>query len=383
MMPGVSMKEIRDAILDAYAPLELRDTVRFLMNEQLHNITMATTFTTQVFELIDWADRQGRDAELVQSLAKERPKKPLMQQIYKKYGMAVPVGVQEAGGSKGATDAVDAGLEKIVRPHLAMPDFGLWREAMTRVEGQVCRITLNGQAQGTGFLVGPDAVLTNYHVMEPVILKQVGPGGVECQFDFKLLRDNTAPFTPVKLADDWLIDFSKYSPNEKRGTPDQAPPPTAEELDYTLIRLSAPFGSQPWAKSPEVNGNAPARGWVRVPDRPPAVGDTMAIIIAQHPDGAPMKLALDTDAVNKEKGFWFNAPQTRLRYATNTEGGSSGSPCFDFNWKLVALHHYGDPKANATNLPRFGSWNQGVPIGQIRARLDRLGKADALGADSV
>src|SRR5436190_12840956 len=123
MMPGVSMKEIRDAILDAYGPLELRDSVRFLMNEPLHNITMAPTFPNQVFELIDWADRQGRDVELVQALAKDRPKKPLMQQIYKRYGMAVPVGVQEAGGAKAVTDAADVGLEKIVRPHLDMPDF--------------------------------------------------------------------------------------------------------------------------------------------------------------------------------------------------------------------------------------------------------------------
>src|SRR5262249_60569625 len=112
---------------------------------------------------------------------------------------------------------------------------------MTRVEGQVCRITLNGQAQGPGFLVGPDAVLTNYHVMELVVLKHVGPPGVECQFDYKLLKDSTAPYTPVKLADDWLIDFSKYTPNEKRGTPDQAPPPTADELDYALIRPAVPF----------------------------------------------------------------------------------------------------------------------------------------------
>jgi len=292
----------------------------------------------------------------------------------------VPVGVQEAGGAKTATDAADVGLEKIVRPHLNMPDFGLWREAMTRVEGQVCRITLNGQAQGTGFLVGPDAVLTNYHVMEPVIKKQVDPAGVECQFDFKLLKDHTAPYTPVKLAADWLIDHSPYTTNEKVGTPDTAPPPTVDELDYALIRLASQFGAQPWVKSPDAGGNAPARGWVRVPDQTPAVGDKMAIIIAQHPDGAPMKLALDTDAVNKEKGFWLNAPQTRLRYATNTEGGSSGSPCFDFNWRLIALHHYGDPKYSGGDR-RHGDWNQGVPIGQIRARLTRLGKADALGGD--
>jgi hypothetical protein len=380
MMSGVSMKEIRDAILDAYTPQTLQMSLAFLLNEQLANITPPGPFDYVVFTLVQWADKNGRDVELVEALGKDRARNLKMQQVLKKYGMAVPVGVQEAGGAKAATDAADVGLEKIIRPHLDMPDFGLWREAMTRVEGQVCRITLNGQAQGTGFLVGPDAVLTNYHVMEPVIRKLVGPAGVECQFDFKLLKNKTAPYSPVKLANDWLIDHSPYTANEKQGTPDLAPPPTVDELDYALIRLAVPFGSQPWAKSPDANGNAPARGWVRVPDQPPAVGEKMAIIIAQHPDGAPMKLALDTDAVNKEKGFWLNAPQTRLRYATNTEGGSSGSPCFDFNWRLIALHHYGDPKYSGGDH-RPGDWNQGVPVGQIRARLARVGKADALGGD--
>jgi hypothetical protein len=379
-MAGVSMKEIRDAIVDTYDEDELSESLQFLLDVKLSHVTKPATYPNKVFQLVDWADRQGRDVELVQALAKDRPQKPLMQQVYKKYGMAVPVGVQEAGGAKVATDAADVGLEKIVRPHLDMPDFGLWRGAMTRVEGQVCRITLNGQAQGTGFLVGPDAVLTNYHVMEPVIRKEVGPAGVECQFDYKLLKDNTAPYTPVKLANEWLIDHSLYSANEKSGRPDQPPPATADELDYALVRLAMAVGSQPWAKSPDESGNAPIRGWVRVPDQPPVVGDKMAIIIAQHPDGAPMKLALDTDAVDREKGFWLNAPHTRLRYATNTEGGSSGSPCFDFNWHLIALHHYGDPKYSGGDRRR-GDWNQGVPVGLIRDRLTRLGKADALGGD--
>jgi hypothetical protein len=335
-----------------------------------------------VFELIDWADRQGRDVELIQVVGKERPRNPNIQQVYKKYGMAVPVALQAAGSAAVATDAADAGLEKIVRPLLALPDFGLWREAMTRVEGQVCRITLNGNAQGTGFLVGPDAVLTNYHVMKPVIDRQVPPAGVECQFDFKLLKDGTAPYTPIKLAADLLIDHSPYSEAEAQGHPDK-PPPTPDELDYALVRLADPIGSKPWAKSADAGGNAPNRGWVRVPDAAPAFAPKMPVIIAQHPDGQPMKLALDTDAIDKDKGFWLNTPGTRVRYATNTEGGSSGSPCFDFGWKLIGLHHYGDPKNNGSNLQRFGDYNQGIPNGMIRDRLARRGVAAALGGHAA
>lgn len=380
MMPGVSMKEIRDAILDAYTVPALEQSVAFLLNENLDVITPPGDLGFRAFKLVQWADMNGRDVELVQVLGKDRPKNAKVQQAYKKYGMAVPVAVQAAGApAAGApTDAADGRLEKIVRPLLAVPDFGLWREKMTRVEGQVCRITLNGNAQGTGFLVGPDAILTNYHVMEPVLTKRVPPAAVECQFDFKLLKDGTSPYTPARLAADWDIDHSPYSAGERAGTPDAAPP-TADELDYALVRLAEPLGDRPWARSPDPN--APVRGWVRVPDVALAFPPKMAVIIAQHPDGQPMKLALDTDAIDQDKGLWLNAPGTRVRYATNTEGGSSGSPCFDFGWVLVALHHYGDPKNSGTNLRRFGDYNQGVPIGLIRDRLTRLDKAAALGGD--
>jgi hypothetical protein len=69
----------------------------------------------------------------------------------------------------------------------------------------------------------------------------------------------------------------------------------------------------------------------------------------------------------------LNANGTRVRYATHLESGASGSPCFTLDWTLAALHHYGDP------LFGHPSRSQGVPIGMIRDRLVRLGKADAFG----
>ncbi len=83
----------------------------------------------------------------------------------------------------------------------------------------------------------------------------------------------------------------------------------------------------------------------------------------------PMKLAMDTQAV-----IGRNKNATRILYRTNTEPGSSGSPCFTLDWNLVALHHYGDPCWQA---PKF---NQGVPIELIRRRIEAQGFANALGA---
>jgi hypothetical protein len=283
--------------------------------------------------------------------------------------------IEEAGIAAVAapSNASDGGLEKIVKPHLSFADFGIWRERMTRVEGQVCRITLKSSARGTGFLVGPDVVLTNYHVMEPVLKTPALATGIQCEFDYKITADGVHLQTPVELhPTDWRVDDSRYSKAEADNLPDREPA-TEEELDYALIRLAEPIGSKPRATDFDVGNPPEPRGWIRIPDEAPVFADRMALIIAQHPDGQPLKLALDTQAIDKAAGLWLCPGGTRVRYATNTEGGSSGSPCFNFDWNLVALHHYGDPSYN------HAKYNQGIPIDRIRSRLQRQKKVNALG----
>jgi hypothetical protein len=380
MMPGVTLEEIHSAILDAYDEDELRFTLRTLMNVRLNNIVKAAGFGTRVFDLLEWAERQGRATELIQVTAKARPRVSQIQQIYKKYGLAVPLYVEQAGATtvNTPTDAADAGLEKIVKAHLSFADFGVWRDRMTKVEGQVCLIRFHGNAQGTGFLVGSDAVLTNYHVMEPLLQGAKKAADVECLFDFKVLSDidKTKTSTPVPLhATDWQIDWSPFSVSEKEGKPNQIEP-TPDELDYTLFRLAEPVGAKPWAANPNPDGGAPLRGWVRVPDAAPLFKSPMGVLIAQHPSGWPLKFAIDTEGINQNNHHWLNANGTRVRYATSTLGGSSGSPVFDFDWNLIALHHYGDP---AFSHP--AQYNQGIPINKIREQLVKRGMAAALGGD--
>ena len=85
----------------------------------------------------------------------------------------------------------------------------------------------------------------------------------------------------------------------------------------------------------------------------------------QHPAGDPVQLAIEMDGV-----IAINENGTRVRYRTNTLGGSSGSPCFDLDLDLVALHHAGDPNFQAGHRPDY---NEGVPIVPIRDRLNRNG----------
>lgn len=93
-------------------------------------------------------------------------------------------------------------------------------------------------------------------------------------------------------------------------------------------------------------------------------------MIVQHPESEPLKPALDTQPITQ-----VNVNRTRVRYSTNTEPGSSGSPCFDMDWNVVALHHCGDPAATPAGLAR---WNQGIPIDTVFGLMSSRGHASEL-----
>jgi len=218
---------------------------------------------------------------------------------------------------------------------------------------------VGGQGVGTGFLIGPDMVLTNWHVIEQA--KKIDKlDSLGCRFDYLQLPDGTQQAGQlIPLRADACVDFSVYSIAETTNNPEY-PPPTQEELDYALLRLGTVVGQQ------SIEGSV--RGWIALPNAPMPLPAEAPLLIVQHPEGAPMKLALDTQAV-----IGRNDNGTRLRYKTNTDPGSSGSPCFTMDWNLVALHHYGDPKWRE---PLF---NQGVPMELIRNRIMARGFGNAFG----
>src|SRR5262249_49069419 len=147
--------------------------------------------------------------------------------------------------------------------------------------------------------------------------------------------EEVADGTKVGLAaDSWLIDHSPYSQADLLADPDDRVP-AADELDYALIRLADDIGNQRVAADKADQGT-PLRGWITPRlDYDFPVG--APVFIVQHPQALPLKLALDTKSV-----IGVNKNRTRVRYVTNTQPGSSGSPVFTENWELVALHHSGD-----------------------------------------
>ena len=91
-----------------------------------------------------------------------------------------------------------------------------------------------------------------------------------------------------------------------------------------LVRLARPVGNE------VVDGIN--RGWVRVSATPPVVVSDDILLVPQHPDGRSLEVAFG-------KALEFNTSGTRLRHDVNTEGGSSGSPCFTVSLSPFGLHH--------------------------------------------
>ena len=204
-----------------------------------------------------------------------------------------------------------------------------WLERGLSVAKSVCRILFkSGVPQGTGFLIGEKLLMTNHHV----IATPEQAGKMLAEFNYQ---------TDVHGV---LLPSARY-------TFDPAVFMTNPQLDYTLIGLAAPSAPTPplstWGTL-KLNPNADP-----VPDE--------HVVIVQHPGGAPKQIALTANQV-------VQAWEHRLFYTTDTLPGSSGSPVFNQNWEVIALHHAGgDQETNAQGDRRY--INEGILISWIKKHL--------------
>ena len=277
-------------------------------------------------------------------------------------GPVEDVEIQRGGKtSNGTKEGELAALQKTITETSPTMDLQLWTRMLQRLGRKVCRIEVDegaaGTSFGTGFLVGPDLVLTNYHVIQALIKEdnKVDHGSkLIGRFDYENTRAVPTTGVPVHAMEhDWLVASGIYTPEEAEGQPDLSAP-DATQLDFALIRLATPIGLSP-----------AERGWVPLPTTAPAIYGGMPLIIVQHPKSAPLKFTVDTSSV-----MGLYSGDRRLRYRTNTESGASGAPVFDIEGRLVAMHHLGYP-AWPANAPT--TYNQGIPIATIYRRLKELG----------
>jgi hypothetical protein len=254
-------------------------------------------------------------------------------------------------------------LQKVVAEHSVLHDAEPFRTLLGSLISWVCQVTVPGGG-GTGLLVGPDLVLTNHHVVSSLLTKEVAPERVSCLFDFKMLNDGRqlSPGRRVALHSEWHVASRPHSPTDT--VRNSSGEPTPEELDYALLRLAAKVGEEPVGAAGFADLTAAPRRWLTLSAELPGIETNSPLIVLQHPllpgraTQAPVQLAL---GVVLESPF----PQLRLRHNARTLSGSSGSPCFNANLELVALHHAGDPVSDWERA----EWNQAIPSRRIAADL--------------
>ena len=159
---------------------------------------------------------------------------------------------------------------------------------------------------GTGFMVSPRLMMTNNHVLDSAAMASYS----QVEFDYQVgLDGKPAPsvFFSLSPADFFLTD---------------------KGLDYTLVAVQARLPDGRELRN---------FGWNRLSDAEGKIIKGEYVNIIQHPNGEPKQLALRENQLEDVLEEW-------LHYRTDTAPGSSGSPVFNDQWEVVALHHSGVPR---------------------------------------
>lgn len=354
-LPGGQFQQFFEAVLDAYDDVnDLTRVLKFGVDQRLTLITSdKNPLDDVVYDIISKADTEGWSAELLQALRATRPTNQRLLVFAQQFELA------PASPDEGA-------LQALIQKGDPLLDVVGWRTALGESESRVCRIERDGAARGTGFLLGPSVVMTNHHVVADVVGGSTARERMRLRFDYKVLADGLQinPGNVYELAADWDIAHSPHSPLDTEVNATGVP--GKDKLDYALLRVEGAPGAEPAAGVKGTDPKGPPRGFVPIPPGTHDWRERKDVMILQHADGQPLKLAMRSDGVTETRPA--GKSPTRVRYSTRTEEGSSGSPCFDFGWNLIALHHSGDPKYAKLNLSP--DWNEGIPLAAILDSLD-------------
>jgi hypothetical protein len=265
---------------------------------------------------------------------------------------------EQSGGA--ALQAIRNAVDGLPHAHLIYQGFA---DAMR----WTCGVEVDGHISGTGFLVGPNLVLTAWHVMSALFTANIrpdgtttyvpreGPQNIAFHFDDLLVSvapDLLAPIQRSRIEADhaWHVAHSCCHDEELN---DQLPTHLSQLnglWDYCVVRLKLFPGLE--------------RRWAQLEANAVCPDGNETVFLFHHPAGKSMRA--NFSKLSAFAAADAAARELRFLHQMNSLPGSSGGPCFDKTFSLFGIHQ-GVWKAGPDGA------NRGVPITRIIQHLRENG----------
>jgi V8-like Glu-specific endopeptidase len=292
-------------------------------------------------DLLDDLARQGMLRPVVELAAQEFPRSPHHAFLKKMLAGQAPARDPEPRAQDGTPafklgdDAVTEQEALLFRDDLTLPSGRMpgliaTLQRLVDLSPAVCRLevsTPQGAASGTGFRVGADLLLTNWHVAFPS-----GQQAVAITATFGYEEDATG----VGMAGTAVGCQVTGIQGE-------------QAADWAVLKAQAPLPATPVLP---ISHGVQARLHA-------------SAFVVQHPRGQRKRIAYARNKITA-------CNEEVVQYLSDTEPGSSGSPVFDEDGRVVALHHAGGRPQEVPGQPPVQK-NEGIAIGRVVKGMQQFG----------
>jgi len=300
------------------------DSVRVVEAVGLRRIQIAFNNNALInwFNILTYAKNQNKVTAIIEFALSENPNNDALQRAS---SGAPPPPVPAPDINNASWNGPDESqLEKILGKKSTLVDISYLQLGIERSKA-VLRIVNSDGSSGSGFLTNDNLVVTNNHVLKSADAAQ----SATAEFNYqKTVAGLDAPKETAELDPD---DYFK----------------TSVEDDWTIVRIK---------------GN-PEEKWGALELTNHAVREGDHVNIIQHAGGGPKQISISANAV-------AHVGDGRVQYLTDTLPGSSGSPVFDEQWNVVALHHSGGWLSEPGSSSKQTYYrNEGISIERVIAGL--------------
>ncbi|XYH94662.1 trypsin-like peptidase domain-containing protein [Sorangium sp. So ce1128] len=292
---GPSLVNLGDVLADLYPTRE--DSYRVVGGAGLNRgrIRFSDAAVVNWFNILDYAKNQDQVPDIVDFALREHPRHELLRLARERGSIPAVRGVDIRSDVHWRGPETPGLLEQLMGSESTLVDVS-FLEIGAQQARAVARVVLPTGGTGSGFLIKGGLFITNHHVLHDASEAKLAA----LEFNF---QKTTAGL-------DASVDRYRFAPDTFFRT--------SEEDDWTAVAVA---------------GNPEERwGCVELAEIEIDAGHRVNII--QHPGGGP-----------KQVSFYHNAVvfvgNDRVQYLTDTLPGSSGSPVFDKQWRVVAVHHSG------------------------------------------